>query len=129
SYRRVLEIDSESVQALEALSRLHEVQEQWDDLVGVLTRRVVISEMPEDAIALRKQIGSVQRDRIGDAAAAIETYKDIIAHEPTDRDALHALESLYITGGSVNEYLETLEAELDATVEVQDQVAIYEKMA
>jgi tetratricopeptide (TPR) repeat protein len=129
SHRRVLEIDSESVAALDALARLHEQLGQWDDLVGVLVRRAATMSEPDEVLALKKRIGRVQEANLHDPAAAIETYKDIIASEPTDRDALHALENLYLTGGNINAYLETLEAELDATADVDEQVVIYEKMA
>jgi len=129
SHRRVLELDGESEVALDALARLHEAQGEWNELVGVLTRRVAIMDDPDEALVLRKRIGYVQETAIQDPAAAIETYRDIVASEPTDREALQALERLYLGGGNLEDYLETLEAELDATAEVDEQVAIYEKMA
>jgi tetratricopeptide (TPR) repeat protein len=129
SYRRVLEIDAEHAQALDALARLHEQQGQWEEVVSVLARRVGTLEDPEEALRLRKRIGSVQQYQLSDPAAATETYKDIVASEPTDREALQALEQLYVSGGHVSEYLETLEAELDATADVGEQIEIYEKMA
>jgi tetratricopeptide (TPR) repeat protein len=129
SYRRVLEIDPDSVIALDALIRLHEIQGAWLDQVQVLSRRAAICEELDEAIALKKRIGYVQEANLGDNAAAIETYKDILAQEPTDFDALQALERLYLGGNQVSDYLETLEAQLDATADVDQQVAIYEKMA
>jgi golgin subfamily B member 1 len=129
SYRRVLEIDPDSVVALDALIRLHEIQGAWLDQVQVLARRAAICEEVDDSIALKKRIGYVQEANLGDNAAAIETYKDILGQEPTDFDALRALERLYLVGNQVTEYLDTLEAQLDATANVDEQVAIYDKMA
>lgn len=129
SYRRVLEIDPDSVVALDALIRLHEVQGAWLDQVQVLSRRAAICEEPDEAINLKKRVGYVQEANLGDNAAAIETYKDILAQEPTDFDALQALERLYLGGNQVDDYLETLEAQLDATADVEQQITIYEKMA
>ena len=128
SYRRVLELDGENAEALDALARLHEQAEQWSDLVSVLSTRVHTMEDLDQALQLRKRIGEVQEKQLGDAAAAIETYKDILATESTDRDALHALERLYLDGGSVEDYLETLESELDATADVEEQLGIYDRM-
>src|SRR5690606_22483676 len=128
-YRRVLEIDSESVIALDSLARLHEAQGQWNELVAVLDRRAAIMSDPDEILVIKKRIGAVQEHNLRDAAAAIETFKDITASEPTDRDALQALERLYMSQGNVPEYLETLEAELDATADVQEQIDIYDKMA
>ncbi len=129
SYRRVLEIDSESTTALDALIRLHEQQQAWAELVQVLGRRAAIAEDPDEGLRLRKHIGYVQEANLADNAAAIETYKDILAQEPTDFDALQALERLYLNGNQIPEYLEILEGELDATADVDTQVGIYDKMA
>jgi tetratricopeptide (TPR) repeat protein len=129
SHRRVLELDAESTPALDALARLHEGLGQWPDLVSVLGRRAASADDPDLRLNLKKRIGWVQESSLGDAAAAIETYKDILAGEPTDPDALAALERLYLTGNRVDEYLEILEAELDATADPAVQTAIYDKMA
>src|SRR5690606_13963197 len=129
SYRQVLSVDEENVTALDALARLHESQGQWQDLVGVLERRVGTLDEPDQVIALRKRIGGVQEVQPGDATAAIETYRSIVDSEPTDRDALSALERLYLVGGNVPQYLGVLEAELDATSHRDEQIAIYDRMA
>lgn len=129
SYRRVLEVDSECFAALDALIRLHEQQHAWSDLVAAIAQRAAITEDPDDVLKLRKHIGYVQEAQIGDMPAAIETYKDILAQEPTDLDALQALERLYLNGNQIDEYLEILDAQLDATTDDATQIQIYEKMA
>ena len=129
SYRRVLEVDPENATALDALTRLHEQLGEWDDLVAVLRRRADLADDPDEALALRKRIGEIQETSLADADAAIETYREILASEPTDREALGALERLYLARGDVDAYLDILEAELDAAVEPEEQIAIYDKMA
>jgi tetratricopeptide (TPR) repeat protein len=129
SYRRVLEIDPESTAALDALAQLHHQRTEWDDLVDVLGRRAAVTDDPDHVIQLKKNIGQIQEESLENSAAAIETYKDILAQEPTDRDALQALEGLYLAGNQVADYLDVLDAELDATAEVVEQIAIYDKMA
>src|SRR5690606_37617343 len=81
SYRRVLEIDSESVISLASLARLHEDQGQWNELVAVLDRRAQIMSDPDEILVIRKRIGGVQENNLRDATAAIETFKDITASE------------------------------------------------
>jgi tetratricopeptide (TPR) repeat protein len=129
SYRRVLEIDTENVSALDHLARLHESQGQWQDLVNVLERRVGTLDEPERVIALKKRIGGVQDAQIHNPGASIETYRSILDSEPTDRDALGALERLYLAGNAIPEYLNVLEAELDATNDKNEQIGIYDRMA
>jgi tetratricopeptide (TPR) repeat protein len=129
SYRRVLEIDTDSIAALDALLRLHELRNDWVDLVNVLDRRAAISDDPDERLRLRKHAGYVQEVSLGDANAAIETYRSILADEPADMDALQSLERLYLNGNRVHEYLEILEAQLDVTNDGDGQIVIYEKMA
>jgi len=129
SYRRVLEIDAESTAALDSLIRLHEKQGAWIELVRVLGRRSAATVEHEERLQIQKHIGYVQEANLGDMAAAIETYKDILAQEPTDLDALQSLERLHLNANQIDDYLEILESELDATAEVPAQIAIYDKMA
>ncbi|MCA9715809.1 MAG: tetratricopeptide repeat protein, partial [Myxococcales bacterium] len=129
SYCAVLEIDAENINALEALMRLYEVQGEWQNLVSIIARRAELMEYPDEAIALKKRIGQIQDTALQDPAAAIETYKDIVATDAVDVDALSALERLYLAGNQVPEYLETLESELDAMPETADQIVIFDKMA
>ncbi|MBP7288872.1 MAG: tetratricopeptide repeat protein [Nannocystaceae bacterium] len=129
SYRRVLEIDSDSPTALDALSRLHEQRQDYGELVLALERRAAISEDPDERLRLRKHAGYVQEVNLADANAAIETYRAILSDEPGDLDALQSLERLYLNDARVHEYLEILEAQLDVTNDTEGQVVAYEKMA
>ncbi|MEZ4452382.1 MAG: tetratricopeptide repeat protein [Nannocystaceae bacterium] len=130
SYRRVLEVDPDNVVALDSLARLYETQGAAQELVEILTRRAdLMLDDPSGAIVLRKRVGQVQDTALQDPQSAISTYRDILAMEPTDRDALVALERLYLAGNQIPEYLEILEAQLDATNDVREQIEIYEKMA
>lgn len=96
---------------------------------GRAQRRVGTLDEPEQVIEFKKRIGGVQEVQLGNANAAIETYRSIVDSEPTDRDALSALERLYMAGGNVPQYLGVLEAELDATTNRDEQIAIYDRMA
>ncbi|HRI06204.1 MAG TPA: tetratricopeptide repeat protein [Nannocystaceae bacterium] len=128
SYRRVLQVNSESIVALDALARLHESLGQAEELVEVLRRRAELMDDPVRAIALRKRIGQVQDTALQNPSAAIATYRDILAMEASDRDALVALERLYLSGNQIPEYLEILEAQLDVSNDTNEQITIYEKM-
>lgn len=129
SYRAVLEIDNESRVALDALVRLYEQQGQWTELVEVLRQCSYVANDPDEVLGLRKRIGALQETALADPAAAIDTYRDIIESEPTEREVLQALERLYLGAGNVDEYLAVLDAQLDATVDGAEQISIYEKMA
>jgi tetratricopeptide (TPR) repeat protein len=94
----------------------------------VLERRVGTLDEPERVIASQAHRRGPGR-RIHNPAAAIETYRSILDSEPTDRDALGALERLYLAGNQIPEYLGVLEAELDATNDKNEQIGIYDRMA
>ncbi|MEE9384726.1 MAG: tetratricopeptide repeat protein [Nannocystaceae bacterium] len=128
SYRAVLEIDNESRLALDALIRLYEQQGQWAALVDVLRQCAAISEDLDEVLLLRKRIGSIQEAALGDPVAAISTYQEIVENEPTEREVLQALERLYLAADDIGQYLSVLDAQLDATVDAEQQISIYEKM-
>jgi tetratricopeptide (TPR) repeat protein len=129
SYQRVLAIDGENAQALESLARLYEGALAWGELVEVLARSAAISHDSHEVIALKQKIGRIQEQRLERPADAIWTYREILDAEPTDREALAALERLYLADDKIDDYLGVLEAQLDSTVNVEEQIEAYEKMA
>jgi tetratricopeptide (TPR) repeat protein len=87
------------------------------------------STSPSGSSPSRSGSAASRTPQIHNPGASIETYRSILDSEPTDRDALSALERLYLAGNQIPEYLNVLEAELDATNDKNEQIGIYERMA
>ncbi|MDB4931690.1 MAG: domain protein putative component of TonB system [Myxococcaceae bacterium] len=84
-------------EALAALARLYEKQEQWSPLAEVLRRELDVHEALGDdaaATAIRFHLATVTQLRLGQAAQALELYRAVLATAPEHDGARQALEGL-----------------------------------
>jgi len=97
-YRIVHEADPGHVQTIEALDRLYEATERWADLAEILHKEIDVAESPDDVLTLQFRIGQIRQRHLGQVAAAIEQYKEILAAAPEHAPSLAALEDLFQQG-------------------------------
>ncbi len=95
AYQRALDLDPESMEAVEALERLHTKLEQWAELIQVLERKVTLVQDTSTRCAILQQVCDLQETAIQAPSDAIQTYLRIIDLDPGILDAWHALERLY----------------------------------
>ncbi len=93
-YNEILEHDEQNLQALIALQRLYQHEEQWTELAETIERQLALTESVEEQIALRKRLGQLHVVALGNTAQAIEAYRQILEQNPDDEEALTALEEL-----------------------------------
>ncbi len=129
AYRSALQADAGCVDALVSLERLHRGRFEWSELVDVLSRRAEVSTDPEEIIGIRLQIGQLWDEQLQDPARAIRSFQDVLETDPSNMDALRALESLYERTGQTEQYLDVLEAQLDHSPSVDEKVILYARMA
>jgi tetratricopeptide (TPR) repeat protein len=129
SYQQALHQDGSSRTALVALDRLYRRSEQWEPLIEVLTKRAELSTDDNEIIKFRTEIGSIWDLRLFDAGQAITAYQKVLDLDPSNLNALRALEGLYEKTEQTEKYLDVLEAQLDATPSDQERVSLYERMA
>ncbi len=83
--------------ALAALARLYEKQEQWPQLAEVLRRELEVHDrLGDDAkvTAIRFTLATVTQQRLGQTAEALELYRAVLASTPEHDGARQALEGL-----------------------------------
>lgn len=129
AYRKALALDDGNGEVLAALERLYRATEQWEGLIGVLSRQAELADDAERVLELRGKIGALYDGPANDPARAIESYKDMLAMEPHNAGALKALERLYDRTGQTEQYLDVLEAQLDVVNADEDRVVLYQRMA
>jgi tetratricopeptide (TPR) repeat protein len=112
SYARVLDIDPADEGALDAMETLFRSNERWNDLIGVMRRRIELVVAPSAREALFAQMAEVYDARLGRPADAIAAYQEVLAFDATSVTALKALEGLYTREGQHAELAENLEAQL-----------------
>ncbi|MDO9019269.1 MAG: hypothetical protein Q8S73_07535 [Deltaproteobacteria bacterium] len=84
-------------EALAALARLYEKQEQWPQLAEALRRELDVHDaLGDDAkgTAIRFHLATVTQQRLGQAAEALELYRSVLASAPEHDGARQALEGL-----------------------------------
>lgn len=83
------------VDALDDLASIYKAQEQWEDLIKILRRRLKHSADNEEKAYFLREIAAVQRDQLKEPFVAAATYEEIFSILPHDLDAMSALESIY----------------------------------
>ncbi len=84
-------------EALAALSRLYEKQEQWPQLAEVLRRELEVHEAYADeakVTAIRFHLATVTQQRLAQPTEALGLYREVLASAPDHDGARQALEGL-----------------------------------
>jgi tetratricopeptide (TPR) repeat protein len=97
-YQFVVDVDSTDVSAIEALDRLYEQTERWDDLAATLQIEAAVATTPEDVLNLQFRTGQIFQNQLGNMDSAIAQYREIIAAAPEFAPAVSALEDLFSSG-------------------------------
>jgi tetratricopeptide (TPR) repeat protein len=112
-YRAVCEAQPDNTDALRALERLYLNAERFAELLEVYSRRSALADTPEESREIALQIASLQENKLGDQEAAIESYQNVLVHDPLDVASLSALDRLYQETEDWPRYAETLERRLE----------------
>ncbi|MFZ1864320.1 MAG: tetratricopeptide repeat protein [Polyangiales bacterium] len=108
-YQFVVDIEPSDVTSIEALDRLYEQTERWDDLAATLRIEAAVATTPEDVLNLQFRTGQIFQNRLDNVDSAIAQYREIIAAAPEYEPAVSALEDLFAHGVRPLEIGEVLE--------------------
>src|SRR5690606_22599212 len=132
TYNEILGQDGENLRALRALDRLYVRGEQWQDLGDNLVRQLTLAE-PEgrgaERVNLLLRLAELRETRLGETAAAIETYRQVLELDPGSEEAVGALERLIGQAEHELAIAQILEPIYRATSNWSRQIAVYEIMA
>lgn len=122
AYQRLYEVDpldpDVAGPTLTALARLFEEEERWRDLRDTLRRQAEAAADPAARKALLARVATLEETRLDDRAQATATWRDVLAGDPDDADALAALERLYELGAQWTELGDILRHQVDLTEDV-----------
>ena len=97
-YQFVVDVDSSDVSSIEALDRLYEQTERWDELAATLQIEAAIATTPQNVLNLQFRTGQIFQNQLGNMDSAIAQYREIIAAAPEFAPAVSALEDLFSSG-------------------------------
>jgi cellulose synthase operon protein C len=112
TYRRVLELEPQNIEAIHAIQRSAERAGLWADLAQALEIEAGITRDPAALLGLWHRIGEVYERRIQDFATAQAWYRKVLerddCHVPTQR----SLARMYNTLGRWDELIDVYKLEL-----------------
>ncbi|MFI5289989.1 MAG: tetratricopeptide repeat protein, partial [Polyangia bacterium] len=94
TYKEVLSQDSTSTRALKALDRLYLAQQKWHELADNLTRQLQLTDETEETIPLLVRLAALRERELGEVAAAVDTYRQVLELDAHNTEATLALERL-----------------------------------
>jgi len=128
-YRAALAVDPRHRGALAALGRIHARAGDWEAVLATfLVERDAAAERRDRAQRCFKA-GEVLEERLGRIDEAIQLYAEALALEPSLLAAHQALERLYGATGRFADLAALLEADLAATLEAEERVAVLFRLA
>ena len=94
AYRKVLELDPASSRALTALDALFTRQKMWNELADNLEAQLALASEEAAQLALMLRLAALRESEMGQVDVAIEGYRAVLERDPTNAQALGALERL-----------------------------------
>ena len=146
NYMQILDIFPQDEETLDALDRLYLSQENYDDLAGILQRKLEIHPQDEETDVLRFRLGQLFQNQLDSVSQAIECYKaildrnpehgganramrELLANEDYKIDASKVLESVYDRTEQFEHLAEVLEIQLEQEYDPNAQVALLIRIA
>jgi tetratricopeptide (TPR) repeat protein len=129
AYYKVLAIDPADVDALAALEQLFTRTTRWEDLVGVIERRVEQANDARDREAFYGLMAQIYDEQLGRPEAAIAAYQKVLELDAASARALKALDDLYTRRQMWGELAENLDAQLALASTEDQQLALMMRLA
>ncbi len=126
SYRALLDEEPFELRALNALERLYEQSERWDDLSSLLEQRLERAENAAERNAARVGLARLAEQRFGKRDEAVARLQEILDEEPGNAQALTEIERLYRVMERWDAVADLVERRVNAaaqTGDVQAQIA------
>ncbi|MFT3922541.1 MAG: hypothetical protein QM778_08405 [Myxococcales bacterium] len=128
-YREILEIDPASARSLSALDELYEGQAMWAELADNVSRQLDLAEDPGQQTAYMLRLAGLREHRMGAVEAAIEIYREVLSRDPSNPEALSALERLMQKPEHELAIAEVLEPLYGDTAEYRKLIGVHEIQA
>lgn len=110
AYRKILDMDSNDIEAIRGLDHLYEVMQQWQDLADILRIEIDMAETDEERLACYYRMGAVQEMYLENYEEAIASYNEMHLIVPGQPEAIESLIRMFTAGHGCKQIAEILEA-------------------
>jgi tetratricopeptide (TPR) repeat protein len=124
-YQKILELQPENREALDALGRIYESTEQWAEFIDVTRKLIKVTNDRNSKALLYFKCGSVMEAKFGREMDAIRYYDAAIKTTPNCLPAVHGLRDLYRRREEWPRVIETLELEVKLWAEDKERAGVF----
>lgn len=128
-YRKVLELDAEDQQSVDALIDLYLKAEDWAALLEVQAKKADLVLDPEEKKVIYYQMGAVYEVELQNLERAIDNYQRVLELDPNDIEALGRLDALYVASENWGDLLGVLTQEAELTSDVGEALSYQYRIA
>ena len=126
-YQHILDIDPSDVEALDALERWYERNQDWGKLVEVLRHRLATAPAGDAATTLLRRIAQISEEGLRDEGRAVEHYQRILEIAPANKEALEALGRIYESTEQWAEFVDVTRRQIRITTDRNLKALLYFK--
>ncbi|MCC6214783.1 MAG: tetratricopeptide repeat protein [Polyangiaceae bacterium] len=125
---RALAEDPSLVESRQELEQLAEAANAWDSLIGIYEK--VASSVSDQALARDYWLRlAATEERLGRVEQAAQGYERVLSLDPSDADALAAMEALYARTGHWEQLIGVHRRRIDLAGDGAEREALYAQMA
>ncbi len=126
-YQQVLDADPSDAEALDALERWYDRNQDWAKLVEVLRKRLATAPAGDAATAILRRIAQISEEGLRDEGKATEHYQRILEIAPANKEALEALGRIYESTEQWAEFVEITRRQIRVTTDRNLKALLYFK--
>nr|MBA3465305.1 tetratricopeptide repeat protein [Deltaproteobacteria bacterium] len=124
-YMKILELQPENRDALDALGRIYESTEQWAEFIDVTRKLIKVTNDRNTKALLYFRCGSVMEAKFGREQDAIRYYDAAIKTSSACLPAVHGLRDLYRRREEWPRVIETLELEVKLWQDDKERAGVF----
>jgi tetratricopeptide (TPR) repeat protein len=112
AYTQIVKSDEMHREALTALSVLHELRAEWEDLFNVLSRLADVAQTGDERAVIQRKLAVLAEEKLERTETALGLWDEVSRTDPNDVAALRNLERLYAAREDWNAFVDACEREL-----------------
>lgn len=114
--------------SIEALKVLYPERRDWEKLLDIRRRELQRMDSPADQIALLEEMADIAKTKMRNNGAAIDVWKDVLAIDADNAQAISSLEALYESEKRWADLAGVMERRISLTEDRQEQFQALQKL-
>jgi tetratricopeptide (TPR) repeat protein len=108
AWQTIKENDPKVRDATDALIRLYDQAERWDELLALLTQEIEMTKSRTKKVEALRKLANIYYLRLQNFEAASDAFNSVLKLAPDDAEAVEALDDIYLKNGNYEELVALL---------------------